>query len=60
MEEWSEPSAHFDERVEQFERKLIEEAYVLKKTTRGVAAHLGISQSRAARYLKKYGFTSST
>lgn len=60
VEEWSEPSAHFDERVEQFERKLIEEAYVLKKTTRGVAAHLGISQSRAARYLKKYGFTSSS
>lgn len=42
------------DRIEHFERTLIMEAYDVYKSSYKVAQHLGISQSTAARKIKKY------
>ncbi len=55
-----EPLWTLDNRLNQMTKQIIEEAYHLKKTTRGIAAYLGISQSRAYRLMKKYKITEDT
>ncbi len=44
----------FDEKVEAYERYLVRQALHQKSTSRGVAAILGISQTRAANLIRKY------
>lgn len=49
------PVTSFDETLEKFERKIIMETYHRFKNYRKVAEFLKISQSRAARLIRKYG-----
>lgn len=44
----------FDEAVEEYQRKLITEAYIECKTVRKVGIKLNISRSKAARLINKY------
>ena len=47
-------SENFDERVANFESALIHDAYQKYGTSRKVAEHLGISQTRANNMIRKY------
>lgn len=44
----------FDEAVEEYQRKLITEAYIECKTVRKVGKKLNISRSKAGRLINKY------
>lgn len=53
-EETEEHAEQFDERVEQFKASLIHDAYQKYGSSRRVAEHLGISQSKANNLIRKY------
>ena len=44
----------FDEKLAKYEYYIIRDAYEKYKTSRNIAAHLGLSQTRAAKLIKKY------
>lgn len=49
-----EPTENFDKRMENFESCLIRDAYEKYGSSRKIAEHLGISQSKANNLLRKY------
>lgn len=47
-------SENFDDRVARFESSLIQDAYQKYSTSRSIAEHLGISQTKANNLIRKY------